>query len=557
MGSADWLWQQTTGYSDRPALEAAGATRTYGELVDEADQVAGALCGQLSDTGAVLLLAPRAVPATVVVLLALWRCGMTAVLADAEAPDARIDELLTALPPVAVLRARRPGEPQEAGDVLTLGVAWDLDPHYSPSGFPYGCPDPAYVIATSGSTGTPKLVLCHHTGLRHLSPALAERYGYDSGSRVLQFAPASYDAMIADVVVPLSAGSTLVFEGFGDAPSPALLCDAISGRGITHVTFPPTVLRRLEALDAPRCTVISAGEALDGALAEQLLPRCGRLINAYGPCEATVAATAFDVTVGGSDDIPIGSPLPGVQVGLAPAPDLPAHLPPGSGLISIAGPTVAWGYVADDRLTTPSEPGFSARGRFVTGDVAWRDGQDQLVFAGRIDRQLKRWGHRIEPAAIERRLRGLPGVTDCTVVPDAMQLHAFLVSDEPSDVVTTAARKALPRHELPTHWHLVDALPALASDKVDVAALSAAATAKSATSSLSPTGDVDPRLVSLWERFVGSAADPDIEVFAAGGDSLAAMLLLAAVEEELDVRVDLVEFLQRPTLAGLEAQVAP
>jgi acyl-coenzyme A synthetase/AMP-(fatty) acid ligase/acyl carrier protein len=323
----------------------------------------------------------------------------------------------------------------------------------------------------------------------------------------------------------------------------------VHGAGVTHLTLPPTVLRHLDALHAPECTVISAGELLDSALAGQLRARCGRLINAYGPCEATIGATAHDV-VETDDSVPIGTALKGVAVELEAAPELPAGAHPDAGIIAIAGPTVAWGYVIGDRLAPAATPGFSTDGRYVTGDLAWRDDSDALVFAGRIDRQVKRWGHRVEPGAIESRLRTLPRVRDCAVVPEGGRLHAFVVTDGTSQELAEAAPELLLRHEQPTDWHIVDTLPALASDKANVAAL------KELVAHAAPAPAVDPRLAALWEQFIGPIEDPDTDIFGAGGDSMGTILLLAAVQENCGVTVNIEEFLKQPTLGALAERVA-
>lgn len=551
-GAADWLWQRMAGHLDRPAIEAEHLMLGYRELLERADEVAAELRRELSPGQAVVVLAPRAVPDTVILLLAVWRAGVTAVMGDARITRERLDEMLTALPAAAVLRPSDSSDDEHAGRVETGSLTWQLASHDRPSAFPYGCPDPAYVITTSGSTGTPKLVLCRHSGLAHLADAWRSRCGYTGDSRVLQFAPASYDAMISELFVPLATGSTLVFETLGEPPSPERICHVLNSGRVTHATFPPTVLRHLSGLDAPSCTVTCAGEALDGALAAWLLPRCGRVLNAYGPCEATVAATAFDVTSPDPENaVPIGTPLDGVDVQLAAAADHCDGTTGETGLISIAGPTVAWGYVTNDALAAPATPGFTGDGRFVTGDLARVDADGQLLFTGRIDRQIKRWGHRVEPGAIERRLRGIPGVADCVLVPDGGRLHAFVVSDEPAEELAAAARELLPRHEQPSDWHVAERLPALTSDKLDVGALAAAATQTRDGSVL-----VDPRLIALWERFIGPAGDPDTDLFSAGGDSMGSMLLLSAVADEFGVSIDLVEFLNEPTLGGLGSLIA-
>src|SRR5262249_40171657 len=153
----------------------------------------------------------------------------------------------------------------------------------------------AYVIYTSGSTGTPKGVAVTHHGIPHLAAAQIDRFAITSQSRVLQFASPSFDAAVSGIATPLESGRMRVVaarvagrgaaaERGGDALA-GLICE----HNVSHATLPPVLLADLPE-DVPLQTLIVAGEACPAdVVARWSAGR--RMINAYGPTEATVCAT--------------------------------------------------------------------------------------------------------------------------------------------------------------------------------------------------------------------------------------------------------------------------
>ncbi|RKG98938.1 amino acid adenylation domain-containing protein, partial [Corallococcus sp. CA053C] len=157
---------------------------------------------------------------------------------------------------------------------------------------PRGVPDSlAYVIYTSGSTGRPKGTLLTHRGLCNTALAAVREHGFDSHSRVLQFASLGFDASVCEVFATLLAGACLHLAPREQLMPGEPLHSLLRSRAITAVTLTPSVLAQLEpdGLEGLR-TVISAGEACPPAIAARWAPG-RRFLNAYGPTEVTVCAS--------------------------------------------------------------------------------------------------------------------------------------------------------------------------------------------------------------------------------------------------------------------------
>ena len=295
----------------------------------------------------------------------------------------------------------------------------------------------AYLIYTSGSTGRPKGVVATHRSLAHLVDAQIDAFRISASSRVLQFASLSFDASVSEIFTALLSGACLYM-----APRNLLVPShdflrLMQRWRISVVTIPPSVLTRMPAGDLPALeTLVSAGEACPPELVARWA-RGRRFLNAYGPTEITVCATAAEVAADGQ------KPSIGRAIGAARVYVLDSHMRPVpigvAGHLHVGGPGVTRGYWNRPGITAASfipDPFSDVPGsRFYrTGDLARFLDNGDIEFLGRVDDQMKVRGFRIEPGEIETVLREQPGIREAAVVPVGepgadTRLVAYVVPD--------------------------------------------------------------------------------------------------------------------------------
>ncbi|WP_033017795.1 AMP-binding protein, partial [Streptomyces rimosus] len=162
-----------------------------------------------------------------------------------------------------------------------------------------------------------------HTGIHALAAAQVARFGLRPGSRVLRFASPSFDASVMETLMAFASGATLVVPPAGPLAG-AALADFLARERVSHCLIPPTVLAGVPAAALPDLeTLVIGGEAGTPELVARWSPG-RRMINAYGPTEATICATLSE-PLHGSGTPPIGAPVTHSRVyvldaGLRPVP---------------------------------------------------------------------------------------------------------------------------------------------------------------------------------------------------------------------------------------------
>ncbi|MFJ6513260.1 amino acid adenylation domain-containing protein [Streptomyces sp. NPDC091406] len=532
---------------DAVAVDAPDGSLTYRELDERAGELAGALRGAGIRAGQlVAVILPRSVD-LVVAQLAVQQAGAAHLPIDPDYPEDRIAAMLQDARPAGILTHRALADRYPDALLTDAPVQPDTGPGTRPT--PPGAlpvpdatvtPDhPAYVIFTSGSTGRPKGVITPHRGLAALATAQAERLGIDDAGRVLQLASPSFDASVMETLMALATGATLVVPEPGPLAGP-LLGETIARRRVSHALIPPTALTGLEpdGLDCLR-TLIVGGEACTAPLTARWAPG-RRMVNAYGPTEATACVTMSAPLPPGATP-PIGTPLHGVRAHVLDT--LLRPVPPGAtGELYVAGPGIAQGYLGRPRLTAErftAEPGGPPGSRmYRTGDLVSRTADGSLLYHGRADDQVKVRGFRVEPGEIVAALQARPEIRAAAVVlrqddpAGPRRLVAYLVpTGDPAPLdpaaLRTALARVLPDHMVPSAFVTVPVLPVTANGKLDRDALPAPDFG-AATGDTAPEGPVEETLAALFAEVLAlPSVGAEDSFFALGGDSILSMQLVA------------------------------
>ncbi|MDI4666971.1 amino acid adenylation domain-containing protein, partial [Xanthobacter autotrophicus] len=474
---------------DAPAVIFGDATTSFATLEAEANRLAHVLTAQgVGPETRVGVGLPRG-PGLIAALLAVWKAGGAFVPFDPDHPAERIAHILADAGTTLVLAREgvAPGLPGLDPERLDLGSQ-----PTTPAG---GTPHPhqlAYLVYTSGSTGRPKGVMVAHGALAMHCRATGALYETSEHTREFHFLSMSFDGAHERWMVPLIHGGAIILTDRTPWATADTL-DAIARHRATHGGFPPAYLDALAETaqargEAPVVDTLSfGGEAMPAAafarIASALKPRL--LINGYGPTEAVISPLTWKVPAATPFDTP-HAPI-GRAVGMRRAYVLDAALNPlpvgVPGELYVAGEGLARGYqglpgaTAERFLPDPFGP---PGGRmYRTGDRArWRaDGT--VEYLGRIDRQIKLRGFRIEPGEVEAMLRALPGVGAAAValktVGAAAQLVGYVVATAGAAPDPAALREALsrrlPDHMVPARFMVLQALPLTPNGKVDYAAL--------------------------------------------------------------------------------------
>ncbi|WP_371502133.1 non-ribosomal peptide synthetase [Kitasatospora sp. NBC_00374] len=549
------------------ALDGPAGPVYYAELDRRSDAVAAGLLRRgVAREDVVGLLVERS-PAGVAGLWGILKAGAAYLPLDPHQPDARIAQVLQEAGAVACVTERRMlGRAAGASPCAVLAAE---DVPDAPAGFRPAEPEPgqlAYVVYTSGSTGRPKGVQIEHGALIAFVRWAADLCRVDERTRFAFLSSFAFDISCFPLFLPLLHGGTTVLVP-GEPTRPALR-ELLERHRADALAVTPTHLDLVETygLDlAGLRTLLVGGEQFTRAAADRARRRLGpqaRLINGYGPTEATVGCLAhvLDGTETGPV-VPIGRPAPEVTVELVDGDGAPIG-PDQEGVVGeilLSGVQLARGYLGRPELDAVSFPvGADGVRRYRTGDLARRLPGGELEFVGRDDEQVKIAGHRIEPAEVQAALEGHPAVRTAAVTVrtrpgGSPALCAYVLTAEGAGRTGASAglgsalrdhlAELLPAHLVPAVVVPVAELPLTVSGKTDLAALPdpfgavPAPVAADASVAVGPAPDeVAERVAGVWSRALGldrRSIGPAADFQDLGGDSLAVLEMLSTITEEL------------------------
>ena len=577
---------------DAIAVELVGQRLTYRELNERANQLARHLrslgVGPEVATG---ILMERS-PDLIIAVLAVLKAGGAYVPLDPASPLSRLQMILRDSAARVLLTEQTLAALLETAESHVQIVSVDVEQEQLASLSAENLEDLAtadnlaYVIYTSGSTGTPKGVAVQHRSLATYTATANAAYAIHQGDRVLQFASISFDASAEEIYPCLTSGATLVLRDEQMLSSVSRFLRACGDLGLSVLDLPTAYWHEValavsrEDLGLPpsvRLVIIGGERALPERFAqwrEKVGPPV-RLVNTYGPTEATIVATSSELLGPSSEEatgieLPIGTPVRNAQAYVLDPRLQPVPIGV-AGELHLGGAGVARAYLQRPELTAEKfipHPFSLAPGErlYKTGDRVRYRPDGQLEYLGRVDQQVKVRGFRIELGEIEAALYTHPSVRDALVMlrednPGEKRLVAYLVQDDAQK--TTASElwaflnQRLPAYMIPAAFVMLEELPLTPGGKIDRRALPApdAARPKLSEQFVSPRTMMEELIAGIWMELLRvERVGVHDNFFELGGHSLLATQVIARMRETLNVELPLRAFFEVPTVAGLAEQ---
>lgn len=576
------------------AVMDAAEQLTYRELNARANRLAGYLQSLAVEPEQLVGIAMERCSAMLTAVLGVLKAGAAYVPIDPAYPEERLAAMLADAKPVVVLTLERlRGRlPVCGAKVICMDADWRLIARQS-SDQPTArvtSENLAYVIYTSGSSGKPKGVMIEHGSLVNFTRDAGLDYAISEHDRVLQFASLNFDASAEEIYPCLTQGATLVLRNDAMLTSISTFLETCSQWGITVLDLPTaywhemTLQMAAKKLPLPatlRLVIIGGEAALPERLAlwhKAVSPNV-RLVNTYGPTEATIVATRSDLQPpagefaepAGGDNVPIGRAIGNLRAYI-----LDSHLQPVpigvAGELHIGGSGLARGYLHHPELTAKhfiADPFGKTPGArlYKSGDLARFLPDGQIEFCGRLDGQVKIHGFRIELGEIESALLAHPAIKDAVVLaredsPGEKRLVAYVVpaSQELLRQPGLAAdlrgflKNRLPVYMLPAAFVALEALPVNGSGKIARQQLPAPADTdgEACGEYVKPKNPLQYQLVQIWEElFDRRPIGIRDNFFELGGHSLLSVRMMGRLEQVLGRKLPLATLFAGATIEHL------
>lgn len=484
--------------SDRLALKCDGNLMTYKELDDISESIGAFLLEELGEDRTPIIIYGNKENLMMAVMMAALKSGRAYIPIDISYPKERVEAIISEVKPkilvdfskgntfenMRVLKEKEINEIQkEYRDAEVQKTNWVKDD------------ENAYILFTSGSTGKPKGVQISSNNLDNFVEWLAEDLQLDEKEEVfMNQAAYSFDLSVTSIYPGLCYGKTLHGYSKDTLSNLKVMFNDMSGSGINFWVSTPSFAGMCVVEDGfnsemlPNLkAMIFVGEVLPKPLCEELLNRFKgtRIINGYGPTEATVAVSTNDMNkevLAKEGSLPIGYPMKTSVVKIV---DEEGNVVKDGekGEIIIVGPSVSKGYFNNEEMTQKAffydEYAGSTWRAYRTGDLGYYV-NGNLYYCGRKDFQIKLNGYRIEIEDIENNLVKVNNVKNAAVVPvnkddKIAYLTAFIELKEDNGLSGLkngiAIKKELggliPSYMVPRNIKIVKQFPTNVNGKID------------------------------------------------------------------------------------------
>ena len=345
--------------------------------------------------------------------------------------------------------------------------------------------DPLYIIYTSGSTGNPKGVMTSHLSLMTYINAYCDVMHIEGDDVLGNQSPLDYIAAIRDIYLPLKTGCSTAIIPKEYFMEPNALFDYMNEKKVSSVGWSVSAFTILTSLGAFEETELKSLRKIcfSGSVMpckvlrkwQENLPEA-HFVNQYGPTEATASCTYYivDHTVEEDEVLPIGQAYDNYRVFLIDEHGNESAVGE-QGEICVCGPILALCYYNDWKRTdvaftlNPLNKAYPER-MYRTGDYGRLDEDGILHFCGRMDRQIKHMGHRVELDEVEHAADVVEGVAEsCVIYNKAKEvLILFYTGDCDRRSLALALRDELPGFMVPRKIKKLEQLPKLPNGKYDM-----------------------------------------------------------------------------------------
>jgi amino acid adenylation domain-containing protein len=548
---------------------------TYGELNNKANQLARVLRSKGVTANSIVGIMVERSPEMMIGIMGILKAGGAYLPIDPKYPPERIGYVLTDSGASILLT-----QEHLFHIVPFKGETIDLDHQGLYSGdhtnlIPVNTPqDLAYVIYTSGSTGKPKGVEIEHHSLVNMLSWLQNQYPITAEDIILQKTSFTFDASVWEVLWWAMAGAKVCFLEPQGEKDPGKIIKAISENKVTVIQFVPSLLNilleyieeqgNLEHLSSLKMVFVG-GEALQPNLVETFHKTCNKkfnvkLINQYGPTEATIDASYFDCRAEEKlESIPIGKPIDNINLYIMSGTNKlqPVGI---AGEICIAGEGLARGYVNRPELTAEKfveNPFLPGEKMYRTGDLARWLPDGNMEYLGRMDHQVKIRGFRIELGEIEAELLRQPSIKETVVIAKEdingdKYLCAYLVAVQALTIgeLREHLSKKMPDYMIPSAFVQLDKMPLTSNGKIDRKALpEPEGQINTGAEYVAPRNAEEEKLAKIWQTVLGA---PKVGIednfFELGGHSLKAITIVAKIHKEFGAEISLQEVFKAQTI---------
>lgn len=579
----DCFKQQALAVPDLPAVSCGGESMTYRELDRRTDALAITLRAKGVGRGSVVgIMAKRSIP-MLTAMLAVMKAGGAYMPIDPHYPEERIHYMLKDSGAKLVF-----ADGTSSGASAVMPVSFQVldladetlfsEGDDAADAWPQDAADPMYVIYTSGSTGQPKGVVVPHRSFYNFGHSLRtffeEQYG--EGDRCLSLTNISFDVSVAELFMPLMFGACTVLYPEPKWLDPGRIAEVIAKEQITFAYLPPSLLKEVARQLEQSPSTIALDKMLVGVepikdetleLYTKLNPGI-RIINGYGPTEATVCSNMYTYKPGAyrGGYVPIGGPMHNVEIYIF---GYGGQLAPtgAAGELYIAGSGLADGYLNRPDLTAERFlPHPYREGHFMyrTGDIAKWLPDGNAMYVERADQQVKIRGVRIEMNEVRSQLISLPEVEDAVVLireraNGDKELCAYVVASDklPSREWRRKLKDKLPEAMIPTYIAAIEAIPLTPNGKVDRRALPEPESGLREQGKPEPPRDeMEERVAAIWEEVLGDTVGPIgiyDDFFELGGHSLKAAVLAGKLQQATGSLVPLSLIFELTSIAEMAA----